>query len=43
MTEGSAERNEKDGVLIDWTGNGPLTIENMIRRRDGRSGGACAS
>ena len=43
MTGCSTDRNEKDGVLIDATGNGPLLIDTLMLRRDGRNGGSAGS
>ncbi|WP_151480617.1 right-handed parallel beta-helix repeat-containing protein [Streptomyces albicerus] len=36
----STDRNGFNGVLIDAVGNGPIQIENLHTRRDGRNGGA---
>ncbi|MEU4920174.1 glycosyl hydrolase family 28-related protein [Streptomyces parvus] len=36
----STDRNDKNGVLIDATGNPPIQIENLHTRRDGRNDGA---
>lgn len=34
----STDRNDKNGVLIDATGNPPIQFENLHTRRDGRNG-----
>ncbi|WP_329390279.1 glycosyl hydrolase family 28-related protein [Streptomyces sp. NBC_01716] len=39
MTGCSTDRNGQHGVLIDATGNGPILIEGLMTRRDGRNGG----
>jgi hypothetical protein len=36
----STDRNGWDGVHVDATGNGPLTISALTTRRDGRNGGS---
>lgn len=36
----STDRNDKNGVLIDATGNPPIQFDNLHTRRDGRNGGA---
>lgn len=36
----STDRNGWDGVRVDATGNGPLTIGELTTRRDGRNGGS---
>ncbi|MEV8398802.1 glycosyl hydrolase family 28-related protein [Streptomyces niveus] len=40
MTGCSTDRNGQHGVLIDATGNGPVVIDGLMTRRDGRNGGA---
>jgi hypothetical protein len=35
----STDRNGGDGVLVDATGNAPISITNLMARRDGRNGG----
>lgn len=40
MTNCSTDRNGYHGVLIDATGNAPITITNLSTRRDGRNGGS---
>ncbi|WP_247748445.1 glycosyl hydrolase family 28-related protein [Streptomyces sp. 4R-3d] len=39
MTGCSTDRNGQHGVLIDATGNGPILIDGLMTRRDGRNGG----
>ncbi|MCX4606998.1 right-handed parallel beta-helix repeat-containing protein [Streptomyces mirabilis] len=36
----STDRNGFNGMLIDAVGNGPIQVENLHTRRDGRNGGA---
>ncbi|MFD8648646.1 glycosyl hydrolase family 28-related protein [Streptomyces mirabilis] len=36
----STDRNGGHGVLIDATGNAPISITNLATRRDGRNGGS---
>jgi lysophospholipase L1-like esterase len=36
----STDRNGFDGVRIDATGNAPISITNLMTRRDGRNGGS---
>lgn len=38
----STDRNDKNGVLVDSTGNGPIQFDNLHTRRDGRNAGAGA-
>jgi hypothetical protein len=40
MSACSTDRNGWDGVRVDATGNGPLTIGELVTRRDGRNGGS---
>ncbi|MGV9278046.1 glycosyl hydrolase family 28-related protein [Streptomyces griseosporeus] len=40
MTNCSTDRNGQHGLLIDATGNTPISISNLMTRRDGRNGGA---
>jgi hypothetical protein len=40
MTNCSTDRNGYDGVHIDATGNAPISISNLMTRRDGRNGGS---
>jgi hypothetical protein len=40
MAACSTDRNGGHGVLIDATGNAPITITNLMTRRDGRNGGS---
>ncbi|MFE6000274.1 glycosyl hydrolase family 28-related protein [Streptomyces sp. NPDC056454] len=40
MSACSTDRNGGDGVRIDATGNTPITISNLVTRRDGRNGGS---
>lgn len=40
MSACSTDRNGWDGVRVDATGNGPLTIGELTTRRDGRNGGS---
>ena len=37
MTACSTDRNEQHGVLIDASGNGPLILDGLMLRRDGRN------
>ncbi|WP_428957917.1 glycosyl hydrolase family 28-related protein [Streptomyces sp. cg35] len=39
MSACSTDRNGGHGVLVDATGNGPIQIDNLLTRRDGRNGG----
>jgi lysophospholipase L1-like esterase len=39
MSNCSTDRNGQHGVLIDATGNTPVSITNLQTRRDGRNGG----
>ncbi|MBL3664540.1 right-handed parallel beta-helix repeat-containing protein [Streptomyces sp. M2CJ-2] len=39
MTGCSTDRNGGHGVFIDATGNTPISISNLMTRRDGRNGG----
>lgn len=39
MNACSTDRNGKDGVRVDATGNGPFLINGLNTRRDGRNGG----
>ncbi|MGW1997614.1 glycosyl hydrolase family 28-related protein [Embleya sp. NPDC001921] len=38
MTGCTTDRNSRNGVLIDATGNGPILITGLMLRRDGRNG-----
>jgi polygalacturonase len=39
LTACGTDRNGGDGILVDATGNGPISIVNLTARRDGRNGG----
>ncbi|MFD8771460.1 glycosyl hydrolase family 28-related protein [Streptomyces sp. NPDC059916] len=39
MTGCSTDRNGQNGVLVDASGNTPISISNLMTRRDGRNGG----
>ncbi|WP_307545213.1 glycosyl hydrolase family 28-related protein [Streptomyces sp. V3I8] len=39
-TSFSTDRNGGHGVLVDATGNAPISISNLATRRDGRNGGS---
>lgn len=40
MADCSTDRNGGDGVRVDATGNGPVSVTGLTTRRDGRNGGS---